>query len=86
MAREPGPLAVMFVDVDHFKQVNDNHGHAAGDAVLQQVGLRLLQAVRASDTVARLGGDEFTVIASDLAVPRTRMRSRPNWSKPSARR
>lgn len=59
-------LGVMYVDIDHFKRVNDVHGHAAGDAVLQVFAKRLRSSVRGTDTVARLGGDEFVVLLESL--------------------
>lgn len=59
-------LLLMMIDVDHFKQINDTHGHAAGDAVLHEVAHRLQEAIRASDLLARLGGDEFVILCEDI--------------------
>jgi len=69
-ARDGGRLAVMLVDLDRFKEVNDTHGHAAGDALLVEVARRLEGAVREGDLVARLGGDEFAVLATGTAQDR----------------
>lgn len=65
-ARERRGLALMFIDVDHFKRINDGHGHAAGDAVLVEFGARLKAALRGTDFVARLAGDEFVVVLEGL--------------------
>ena len=62
-------FAVMFLDLDHFKEINDTLGHDSGDTLLMETANRLLACVRKMDTVARMGGDEFTVILTEIKIP-----------------
>jgi diguanylate cyclase (GGDEF)-like protein len=68
LAKSTVPLAAMILDVDHFKQVNDNYGHIVGDLTLQKVAKLLNESFRADDMVFRIGGDEFAVIMLDITA------------------
>src|SRR6266446_2803903 len=67
--RQHRPLAVLFLDLDRFKYINDSLGHAVGDQLLQSISKRLLASVRNSDTVSRQGGDEFVILLSEISHP-----------------
>jgi len=67
--RQKTGLAIVFLDLDHFKQINDSLGHEAGDLLLQEVGARLKAAVRETDCVSRFGGDEFVLLLPNIQTP-----------------
>jgi diguanylate cyclase (GGDEF)-like protein/PAS domain S-box-containing protein len=73
LRRRAGTIAVLFVDLDRFKLVNDGMGHSAGDAVLLDASRRLSETARAGDTVARFGGDEFTILCEDAGEQEARL-------------
>ncbi|HJV94188.1 MAG TPA: GGDEF domain-containing protein, partial [Azonexus sp.] len=64
-----GQAAVLFIDLDRFKNINDSLGHAAGDQVLREAAARICSTIRRNDTAARLGGDEFAIVLPDLGDP-----------------
>ena len=66
--RSGSPLSVLMIDVDHFKALNDTHGHKAGDTALRQIARALVDAVRVADHVGRMGGDEFVVVVPDTGT------------------
>jgi diguanylate cyclase (GGDEF)-like protein len=64
--RDVSKLAVLFIDLDHFKVINDQHGHFLGDQVLKEVAKRLMEVLRHSDSIARIGGDEFLILLPNI--------------------
>ena len=73
--RERSRMSLLLCDVDHFKRINDDHGHPAGDEVLQQVAKRLLQALRSYDSVGRYGGEEFLILLTGCDATLTQERA-----------
>lgn len=69
-SRTERQVGIVFIDIDHFKRINDTLGHQAGDELLKSIADRLLRSVRSSDTLARMGGDEFTMVLTNLDSPR----------------
>lgn len=74
-ARKQLPLGIIMLDVDDFKRINDSHGHAAGDSILQELGKLLIGYVRGEDIVCRYGGDEFTIVLPEASLEVTRQRA-----------
>lgn len=72
--RRCGAFSLLYIDIDHFKQINDTLGHEAGDELLRQIAARLAQSLRASDIAARWGGDEFVAILDGVASPQAAAR------------
>ncbi|MEX2482082.1 MAG: GGDEF domain-containing protein [Gammaproteobacteria bacterium] len=66
------PVATLMIDIDHFKRINDDHGHQVGDSVLESVAQALLDAVRSSDVVGRYGGEEFLIVMPHADAPAAR--------------
>ena len=79
-ARDRSKIAVLFIDLDNFKGINDTQGHAVGDQVLVAVANRLSSCIRDGDTLARLGGDEFAILLEDLADPADALRTAERMS------
>ena len=73
--RNKSMVAIMFLDMDYFKEINDNYGHDTGDMLLKAVGMRLVGALREMDTVSRFGGDEFTILLEDINNPLEAMKA-----------
>ena len=71
--RHNQPLSCLFVDADHFKQINDNHGHAAGDAVLRELSSRIRSCLRASDLAIRYGGEEFALLLPQTSLQEAKL-------------
>ena len=72
LRRKPGTVAVLFIDLDGFKNLNDTFGHRLGDTVLKEVARRISLAVRRDDVVTRMGGDEFVVVCDSWSRCRNR--------------
>jgi len=77
--REGQALAVIMLDVDHFKRINDQHGHAVGDRVLRSLCQRIVQRLRRTDVFCRLGGEEFIVLCPASSVEQARLLAMELW-------
>ncbi len=84
-ARHDTPAAMLYIDLDGLKQINDDFGHQAGDAVLLHIGSQLTESLRATDMVARIGGDEFGLILDHLGEDDARAKSKALSDKISAK-
>jgi two-component system cell cycle response regulator len=83
--RQEQPLAVVLADLDHFKNINDSHGHLMGDAVLQRAAQSILESIRPYDSVGRYGGEEFLILLGRCDYPAARERAEVIRSRVSAR-
>jgi diguanylate cyclase (GGDEF)-like protein len=72
--RHAAKAGLMYLDLDHFKTINDTHGHGVGDDLLRAVSTRLQECLRTSDTLARIGGDEFVIVLAELSSPEEAIR------------
>lgn len=82
--RNKQTIALMFIDVDHFKHINDNYGHDIGDEVIKAIAGKMQVVLRASDTLSRFGGDEFVVLLTDVPNTEAALKVAENLRQPFA--